>query len=80
MSEVRQEKIVSEAIGKEVLPEERVVALPYGFEKVWEVAFLILQRAGWKVTESDKNAGHLMAGKNGYAGASRNILRRPCQS
>jgi hypothetical protein len=43
----------------ESLPLEKTVTLSHSFDEVWEAAVLVLQEAGWKVTQLDKATGGL---------------------
>jgi hypothetical protein len=40
------------------LPRQRIVTVPYGFERASDAVSVLLRRSGWKVTENDKEAGH----------------------
>ncbi len=40
------------------MARERIVTVPYGFEKVSDAVALLLQQSGWEVTLADKEAGH----------------------
>jgi uncharacterized lipoprotein len=43
----------------ESLPLEKSVTLSHSFDEVWDAAVLVLQEAGWKVTQSDSATGGL---------------------
>jgi len=39
------------------LPATEVLDVPYSFDRVWDAAMSVLQRAKWNVTKADKETG-----------------------
>ena len=39
------------------MPKERTLDLPYPFDRVWDAASLVFQRARWNVTRTDRASG-----------------------